>query len=55
MPYFVRERTIFANKYIEGDIVKMLKFLIDNIFVEFVSEFFNRQFAFQWAPIVRQY
>ena len=33
--YFVKNYTYSKNKYTETDIVKMLEFLIDNIFVEF--------------------
>ena len=42
MSYFVREHTACANKYSEGDIVKMLDFLIDNIFVEFGGRVFQQ-------------
>ena len=35
MSYFVIEHTARSNKYTEGDILKMLDFQIDNIFVEF--------------------
>ena len=34
--------TACANKYSEGDIVKMLDFLIDNIFVEFGGRVFKQ-------------
>ena len=40
--YFVREHTSFAYKYSEGDIVKMLEFLPDNIFVEFGWQVFQQ-------------
>jgi len=42
MSYFVRERTACANKHSEGDIVKMLDFLIDNIYVKFGSRVFQQ-------------
>ena len=54
MSYFVREHTACANKYNEGDILKMLDFLTDIIFVHLVGEFFNKPLALQWAQIVPQ-
>ena len=55
MSNVVREHTACANKNSEGEIVKILYFLIDNIIVEFGGEFFNKQLAFQLAHIVRPY
>ena len=40
-PYFVKEHSDTKNKYTEDDIINMLEFLVDNIFV-----------VFQWAQIV---
>ena len=34
-PYFVKETLGFENKYTEDDIINMLEFLVDNIFVVF--------------------
>ena len=39
-PYFVKEHSI--SKYTEEDIIKMLKFLADNIFVVFVGKVFQQ-------------
>ena len=38
--------------YNENDIISMLEFLVDNIFVFFGGRFSNRQSAFQGAKIV---
>ena len=40
--YFVKNHTDSKNKYTETDIVKMLEFLIDNIFVEFGGLMFQQ-------------
>ena len=50
-PYFVKEQSDSKNKYSEDDIMNMLEFLVDNIFVVFGGKVFE-QSAFQWAPIV---
>ena len=50
-PYFVKEHSDSKNKYTEDDIINMLEFLVDNIFVVFRGEVF-KQSAFQWAQIV---
>ena len=42
MSYFVRKHAACANKYSVGDIVKMLDFLINNIFVEFGGRVFQQ-------------
>ena len=34
-PYFVKEHSDWKNKYTEDDIINMLEFLVDNIFVVF--------------------
>ena len=34
-PYFVKEHSDSKNKYTEDDIINMLEFLVDNIFVIF--------------------
>ena len=39
-PYFVKEQSYSKNKYSEEDIIKMLVFLVDNIFVVFVGKVF---------------
>ena len=41
-PYFVKEHSDSKNKYTEEDIIKMLEFLVDNIFVVFVGKVSNR-------------
>ena len=41
-PYFVKEHSESKNKYTEDDIVNMLEFLVDNIFVVFGERFSNR-------------
>ena len=35
--YFVKEHFVPKNKYSEDDIIKMLDFLVDNIFVGFFA------------------
>ena len=39
-PYFVQEHSDSKNKYTEEDIIKMLEFLVDNIFVVFAGKVF---------------
>ena len=41
-PYFVKEHSDSKNKYTEEDIIKMLEFLVDNIFVVFVGKVFQQ-------------
>ena len=41
-PYFVQEHSDLKNKYIEGDIVKMLEFLVDNMYVVFAGKVFQQ-------------
>ena len=40
--YFVKEHSDSKSKYSEDDIIKMLEFLVDNIFVVFAGEVFRR-------------
>ena len=40
MCYFVKEHSDSKNKYTEDDIVNMLEFLVDNIFVVFGGKVF---------------
>ena len=40
--YFVRDHTDSTNKYTEDDIIQMLNFLIDNIFVVFGGRVFQQ-------------
>ena len=40
--YFVKEHSDSKNKYIEEDIIKMLEFLVDNIFVVFAGKVFQQ-------------
>ena len=41
-PYFVKEHSDSKNKYTENDIINMLKFLVDNIFVVFGRKVFQQ-------------
>ena len=41
-PYFVKKHSASSNKYTEEDIIKMLEFLIDNIFVVFEGKVFQQ-------------
>ena len=50
--YFVKEHSDSKSKYSEDDIIKMLEFLVDNIFVVFAGKSSSRQSAFQWVRIV---
>ena len=40
--YFVKEHSDSKNKYSEDDIIKMLEFLVDNIFVAFAGKVFQQ-------------
>ena len=40
--YFVKEHSDSKNKYYEDDIIKMLEFLVDNIFVVFAGKVFQQ-------------
>ena len=40
--YFVKEHSYSKNKYSEDDIIKMLEFLVDIIFVAFAGKVFQR-------------
>ena len=41
-PYFVREYSDLKSKHTEEDIIRMLGFLLDNIFVVFAGKFFQQ-------------
>ena len=41
MTYFVRDHSDTAQKYTDADVIKMLEYLIDNIFVEFCGRIFQ--------------
>ena len=41
-PYFVKEHSDSKSKYTEEDIIKMLEFLVDNIFVVFAGKVFQQ-------------
>ena len=45
--YFVKEHSDSKNKYSEDDIIKMLEFLVDNIFVVFAGEVFQQTVGIQ--------
>ena len=56
MSHFVRQHIACANEYSEGDIVNILGFLIDNIFVEFGGRDFQQTVGIQMdtncAPLI---
>ena len=41
-PYFVKEYSDLKNTYTEEDFIKMLEFLVDNIFVVFAGNVFQQ-------------
>ena len=41
-PYFVKKHSDSKNKYIEDDIIYMLEFLVNNIFVVFGGKVFQQ-------------
>ena len=41
-PYFVKENSDSKSKYTEEDIMEMLEFLVDNIFVVFKGKVFQQ-------------
>ena len=45
--YFVKEHSDSKNKYSEKDIIKMLEFLVDNIFVVFAGKVFQQTVGIQ--------
>ena len=51
-PYFVKEHLDSKNKYTEDDIVNMLEFLVDNIFVVFGGKVFQQIVGIPMAQIV---
>ena len=50
-PYFVKEHSDSKNKCTEDDMINMLEFLVDNIFVVFGGKIFIKS-AFQWVQMV---
>ena len=40
--YFVKEHSDSKNKYFDNDIIMMLEFLVDNIFVVFAGKVFQQ-------------
>ena len=42
-PYFVKEHSDSKSKYTEDDIINMLEFLVDNIFVVFGGNVFQQK------------
>ena len=48
----MKEHSDSKSKYSKDDIIKMLEFLVDNIFVVFAEKSSSRQSAFQWVRIV---
>ena len=53
--YFVKEHFDSKNKYSEDDIIKMLEFLVDNIFVVLPEKSSSRQSEFRWVRIVPRF
>lgn len=49
---FVKEHTDSGIKYSESDIVIMLEFLVDKLFVKFWGMYFNRPSGYLWELIV---
>ena len=47
--YVMKVHSISKNKYSEEDIIKMLEFLVDNIFVSFLPENSTKQSAFKYV------
>ena len=41
-PYFVKKHSVSKSKYTEEDIMKMLEFLVENIFLVFVGKVFQQ-------------
>ena len=41
-PFFVKDHSDSKNKYTEEDIIKMLEFLVDNMFVVFAGKVFEQ-------------
>ena len=54
-PYFVKDHSDCTTKLTETDIVNMLEFLLDNIFVVFDGQIFHRRLAFKWVLTVPHY
>ena len=48
--YFVKEHSDSQNKYSEDDIIKMLEFLVDNIFVVFAGKVFQQILGILMGP-----
>jgi len=46
--YFVKDHTTCKTKYTEDDIVNMINFLIDKIFIEYGDRIFQKLSAFLW-------
>ena len=46
------EHSDSKNKYTEEDIIKMLEFLVDNIFVVFAGKVFQQIGGIPWAQTV---
>ena len=53
--YFVRNHSDAPQKYSDADVIKMLEYLIDNIFVEFGVRYFIKQSAYRWVLTVHRY
>ena len=51
-PYFMTEYSDSKNKQTEEDIIQMLEFLVDNIFVVFAGKVFKQIISFPWAQTV---
>ena len=53
--YFIRDHSDAPQKYSDADVIKMLEYLIDNIFVEFGGRIFSKQSAYRWVLTVHCY
>ena len=53
--YFVRDQSDATQKYSDADVIKMLEYLIVNIFVEFGGRIFQQTSAYRWVLNVHRY
>ena len=53
--YFVRDHSDTPQKYSDADVIKMLEYLIDNIFVEFGGRIFQQTIGIPMGTNVHRY
>ena len=53
--YFVRDHSDALQKYSDADVIKMLEYLIDNIFVEFGGRIFQQTIGIPIGLTVHRY